>query len=90
MKLLFPNASAARDVAFMLRCKYDDCNAVYLPKNYDCAAVCTAIELVGTDFCMMGQHYPVDPITVLTNDLSEILGEDITERRTASPANSNH
>jgi hypothetical protein len=39
---------------------------------------------------MMGQHYPVDPITVLTNDLSEILGEDITERRTASPANSNH
>lgn len=59
MQLLFETPEAAREVAFMLQCEYDDFTMITLPWVYDTLALRTAIELTGADFCFAGDHYPL-------------------------------
>jgi hypothetical protein len=59
MRLLFETQEAAREVAFMLRCKYDGCTMITLPLLYGAAALTTAIEPTGANFCFEGDHHPL-------------------------------
>lgn len=59
LRLLLETQEAAREVAFMLRCKYDGCNMIMLLPMHDTLALRTALELVGTDFCFDGDYYPL-------------------------------
>jgi hypothetical protein len=57
----------------MLRCQYDGCTMITLPLLYDAAALTTAIDLTGADFCFEGDHHPLvlplsdNPLTQLDN-----------------------
>ncbi|MBD2036166.1 hypothetical protein H6F76_14180 [Leptolyngbya sp. FACHB-321] len=44
MRLLFETPEAAREVAFMLQCKYDGFTMITLPSIHDTLALRTAIE----------------------------------------------
>ncbi len=79
LRLLFPTQEAAREVAFMLRCKYDGCNMITLPARYDTLAVTTAIELTGSDFCFDGDHYPL-VLPFSREELSQLSDEQLAER----------
>ncbi|MBD2074917.1 hypothetical protein H6F86_13630 [Phormidium sp. FACHB-592] len=59
MRLLFETPEAAREVAFMLQCKYDGFTMITLPSIHDTLALRTAIELTSADFCFAGDHYPL-------------------------------
>jgi len=79
LRLLFETQAAAREVAFMLRCRYDGCNMVMLPLLYDIAALKTAIGLVGADFCFDGDYYPLG-LPLSNHELNQLTDENLAER----------
>ena len=54
MQLLLETPEAAREVAFMLQCKYDGFTMITVPSIHDTLALKTALELAGADFCFAG------------------------------------
>jgi len=79
LRLLFETQTAAREVAFMLRCRYDGCNMVTLPLLYDIAALRTAIDLVRSDFCFDGDYYPLG-LPLSSHELNQLTDENLAER----------
>lgn len=78
LRLLFETQEAAREVAFMLSCKYDGCNMITLPLVHDTLALRTAIELTESDFCFEGDYYPLG-LPLSDDELTQLSGEQ-TER----------
>ena len=79
LQLLFETQQAAREVAFILRYQYDGCNMITLPPFYDTAALKTAIELIGVDFCFEGDHYPL-VLPVREDDLIQSTNQHQAEQ----------
>ena len=59
LQLLFDSPSAAQEIAFMMRGDYDGCTLLTLPPLYDSIALRTAIELIGSEFCFVGDSIPI-------------------------------
>jgi len=59
LQLLFDSPSAAQEIAFMMRGEYDGCTLLTLPPLYDSIALRTAIELIGAEFCFVGDFIPI-------------------------------
>ncbi len=76
LQLLLETQTAAREVAFMLRCQYDGCTMVMVPSTHDTFALRTAIELTGASFCFVGDY---EPLPLPGEDLTEFNSEQRVE-----------
>jgi len=79
MRLLFEPPEAAREVAFMLQCKYDGFTMITLLPAHDTLALRTAIESLALTYVLMATtHYPL--VLSLTADARSQVSDQQAER----------